>query len=742
MKNSFRILFLSVFLFQSALAIEGASAQKEQCGRFYFEGDKLNGFPSYISGSVARVFDGKSGNDYKGSAVLIDSKRRLLVTAAHVVGDFVDLFVDFPVRGDYKRFKVNILKNLTLNDIDVAVVQLDGPVPAHVPSLELQTKDIEKDQDHYVISYPKARDQPLLGNAKPSPVRNDACWFDFRGSTTNGDSGGAVVELGSQLSGLVIQSDNYESQGKFVTAQCFFETFVNKVFSEDPEPRRALLDVAENIAQYIVSDPPVAAKKTFKPPKQAKWVSNVEMAILFEGIIAEPDRFCELVSYWECPILLATYDRLGLGPIRKAANAENRLFSTCEPAVEKSKFEIEDMNTNNSLVQLAHAGSYGARAFSFGAAAGFLFEEQENHLGLDDEGSIDPKEFLKIEDSDVKFAKRLYEIARRHYLNEKPSDYVYFLQSSIDEYWDFLDKNEFEIDDKTHLDLLLRINALNSELVSFASAHNKIELFNSSLDGLFEINKKLGNVPDFNYSEQEIARAKWSDATRKIYELESNLPAPLEYEGVGVPKPNPLARSVFDAELIHLVSTYAAGEVPAFPADASSTNAEVAKRHIALDAIERARAVDTAQSYRWFLRQFPESDFSKFAKDKMLEKTYISLKNDLLAAELNKKENIIDYKEYFPKEIDKIVLGNSWPIDLTLQLQIRLNLLGYDAGVPDGRMSRNVQAEIVNWQKKNNMKIDGSLSRDQYSKLVEQTTDDFQFFLEDVKSLGVDQIVN
>ncbi|MFN3500072.1 MAG: peptidoglycan-binding domain-containing protein, partial [Pannonibacter indicus] len=59
------------------------------------------------------------------------------------------------------------------------------------------------------------------------------------------------------------------------------------------------------------------------------------------------------------------------------------------------------------------------------------------------------------------------------------------------------------------------------------------------------------------------------------------------------------------------------------------------------------------------------------------------------------------------------------------EIQLRLNLAGYDSGTPDGVFGARSRAAIKEWQSYNEYEQTGSLSEEEYDLLKEQTQAEF-----------------
>jgi S1-C subfamily serine protease len=248
-----------------------------------------------ISGTRART----------GSGSLIDLNRRLILTNYHVVGDDDNGFVSFPIfqngklvaeRDAYRAPGKRIPAKVVARDPkrDLAVLQLEGPVPAEARAIKLAKDSPSPGQHVHSIGNPGASGalwvytEGSVRQVYRNKIRTmdretgkgfeiDARVVETQSPVNQGDSGGPVVNDKGELVAVVhghLSEGQARSMSIFIDVSEVRELLISKHFAKAPlkEPEKPM-DVQPAVQEEKVQTAEdTAAKKERDAARQLKYV--------------------------------------------------------------------------------------------------------------------------------------------------------------------------------------------------------------------------------------------------------------------------------------------------------------------------------------------------------------------------------------------------------------------------------------------------------------------------------------
>ena len=309
--NTIRSIFLILTTALTSIAAE------RNCAYFNFPEQKnLN---SWISTSLAKIYDDENGNGYLGTGTVIDAEKGLLITACHTVHNGV-VYVQFPALQDGRRYRATVEAIIDQADgeieaageswnepRDIAILKVNHPLD-YVTSAEIWMCKINLNDKLYFFGFSDNAATPVPGEAMPSiPTIPDtetaaACTFDLREATEDGDSGSPVVNSAGLIVGVMIQSRNQSRAGRFVPVKCFSSWLLDLL--ED--------NIVEESVSLIADKPIGILSGILQPPPRTDWITNLRFASAIDRAARDEQQIQRIRNKHECPIRWAIVER-GLG---------------------------------------------------------------------------------------------------------------------------------------------------------------------------------------------------------------------------------------------------------------------------------------------------------------------------------------------------------------------------------------------------------------------------------------------
>jgi len=240
-----------------------------------------------------------------GSGSLIDANRRLILTNFHVVGDDETGFVSFPIfqngklvaeRDAYRAPGRRIPAKVVARDPkrDLAVLQLEGPVPAEARAVKLAKDSPSPGQHVHSIGNPGASGalwvytegsvRQVYHNKIHSMDRDTGKAFDIdarivetQSPVNAGDSGGPVVNDKGELVAVVhghLSDAQARSVSIFIDVSEVRDLLVSRHFAKAPpkEPDKPVEAQPASQEEKVKTEEDVAAKKERDAARQLKYV--------------------------------------------------------------------------------------------------------------------------------------------------------------------------------------------------------------------------------------------------------------------------------------------------------------------------------------------------------------------------------------------------------------------------------------------------------------------------------------
>ena len=258
--------------------------------------------------AIAHVFRDSSGKSPIGSATIIDKRRRLLVTASHVVPGGTAFF-RFP------GFDSEMLKGTVLLRIpeangddeengkawgqprDIVVIQADSALPAIAQSLDLRVL-VHTTEKLSFYGFPTGTKTPMYGSGtagEPSLpdqiLADDAvrCTRVLREITQPGDSGAAIVSQSAYVVGVASQNLHRDLRNLFIPSSCFFNELIARVGESG----------SDGVYQSFTtkSKKAIAAELAADPEKSG--ISNIDLYIAAARLLRDKVATDKLL----CPIM-------------------------------------------------------------------------------------------------------------------------------------------------------------------------------------------------------------------------------------------------------------------------------------------------------------------------------------------------------------------------------------------------------------------------------------------------------
>jgi len=243
-----------------------------------------------------------------GSGSVIDLNRRLILTNYHVVGDDETGFVSFPIfqngklvaeREAYRAPGKRIPAKVVARDPkrDLAVLQLEGPVPAEARAIKLAKDSPSPGQHVHSIGNPGASGalwvytegsvRQVYHNKIHTMDRDSGKGFDIdarvvetQSPVNQGDSGGPVVNDKGELVAVVhghLSDSQARSMSIFIDVSEVRDMLVSKHFAKapmkEPEKPEKPMDVQPaSQEEKVKTAEDTAAKKERDAARQLKYV--------------------------------------------------------------------------------------------------------------------------------------------------------------------------------------------------------------------------------------------------------------------------------------------------------------------------------------------------------------------------------------------------------------------------------------------------------------------------------------
>ena len=241
-----------------------------------------------------------------GSGSLIDANRRLILTNFHVVGDDETGFVSFPIfqngklvaeREAYRAPGRRIPAKVVARDPkrDLAVLQLEGPVPTEARAVKLAKDSPSPGQHVHSIGNPGASGalwvytegsvRQVYHNKIHSMDRDSGKAFDIdarivetQSPVNAGDSGGPVVNDRGELVAVVhghLSDAQARSVSIFIDVSEVRDLLVSRHFAKTPpkEPDKPVEAQPASQEEKVKTDEDITAKKERDAARQLKYVN-------------------------------------------------------------------------------------------------------------------------------------------------------------------------------------------------------------------------------------------------------------------------------------------------------------------------------------------------------------------------------------------------------------------------------------------------------------------------------------
>jgi len=240
-----------------------------------------------------------------GSGSLIDVNRRLILTNYHVVGDDDTGFVSFPIfqggklvaeRDAYRAPGRRIPAKVVARDPrrDLAVLQLEGPVPSEARAMKLAKDSPSPGQRVHSIGNPGASGalwaytEGSVRQVYRSKIRTmdkdsgksfeiDARVVETQSPVNQGDSGGPVVNDRGELV-AVVQGHVPDAQARsvsiFIDVSEVRDLLVSKHFAKAPlkEPEKPMDVQSASQEEKVKTEEDTSAKKERDAARQLRYV--------------------------------------------------------------------------------------------------------------------------------------------------------------------------------------------------------------------------------------------------------------------------------------------------------------------------------------------------------------------------------------------------------------------------------------------------------------------------------------
>ena len=221
---------------------------------------------------------------------------------------------------------------------DISILQI-SEIPAQAAIADISPKPVAINSEHVYGGYPMGASQLMTGPSIPAQM--GACTFNFETTTSPGDSGGPVYDERGLFVGVTLHSDNMDTQGRFVSVDCFAEklgTLANVGETASSKLKRLLKDVQVGFV------PPAF----YRPiPSLSEYVFNIDLMRFVEESTAANQIDDEMFPYLRCPIGQAIFDRLTsdywdkFNDAFKKEKKDRARVENIEPKTDPSEFTFE-----------------------------------------------------------------------------------------------------------------------------------------------------------------------------------------------------------------------------------------------------------------------------------------------------------------------------------------------------------------------------------------------------------------
>ena len=258
--------------------------------------------------SIATMLRGGRRDAPVGSATIIDKRRRLLVTASHVVeGDTA--WFRFP-GFDSEVFSGVVLLRIPEADgadeengkswgraRDIAVIQASTDLPEIAQALDLRILTTTNEKLTF-YGFPGGTKTALSGTGDaavpqiPGSMMSDeavACTRAIRETTLGGDSGSAIISESAFVVGVAAQSWQRDKLNMFVPTGCFFDQIISKIGASD----------ADMAIRTFMTKSPAAIAGILSADPEKSGISNLDIYIAARQLLEAGEGTDKL----RCPIM-------------------------------------------------------------------------------------------------------------------------------------------------------------------------------------------------------------------------------------------------------------------------------------------------------------------------------------------------------------------------------------------------------------------------------------------------------
>ena len=253
------------------------------------DGAALSGLRNSVERAMVRVYESSDGDDFVGSATILDSEFGLAITAAHVAGFDVGAGVWLAASGDSKRYRAEIVALVpplssrpgaaaasSGQPRDIAILRLGEP-GAFGSYAEIRLAGAVHNHPYQLAGYGPNDRFPVWGGGIAAKS-GDECWYVLREATFGGDSGGAVIGEDGLLSGVILSGKAAQGAASGMQGMVFqpLSCLTDTILAATPD----VGDSGKTAIDVLLTGTEQRLLQYFQPTDQrpANWISNLRLA--------------------------------------------------------------------------------------------------------------------------------------------------------------------------------------------------------------------------------------------------------------------------------------------------------------------------------------------------------------------------------------------------------------------------------------------------------------------------------